>query len=44
MVLQTLIERHLSEEDSKVFFRTYSELISDYNAGRLDAVGIDHIK
>jgi hypothetical protein len=44
VVLQTPIERHLPEEGSKLLFRTYAKLISDYNAGRLDAERIDRIQ
>ena len=44
MVLQTPIERHLSEEDGKVLFSTYSKLIGDYNVGQLDSGRVNQIK
>jgi len=44
VVLQTPIERHLSEEDGKLLFRTYSKLIGDYNVGRLNSGRVNQIK
>jgi hypothetical protein len=44
VVLQTPIERHLSDEDAKSLIERYSELLGDYNAGRLDRHLINNLK
>jgi hypothetical protein len=44
VVLQTPIERYLTEQDGKLLFRTYSKLIGDYNVGRLGSERVNHIK
>ena len=44
VVLQTPIERSLSDEDARSLIKCYSELLSDYNAGRLDRDCINNLK
>jgi hypothetical protein len=44
MVLKTPIGRHVSQEHDKLFSRTYSKLIDDYDVGQLDSGRVNQIK
>ena len=44
VVFQTPIVRRLSEEDARLLLETYSELLDEYNADRLDRERVNNIK
>ncbi len=44
MQIRTLSKRRLSEEDGRLFVRTYLKLIEDYLAGRLDPDRLDRLR
>lgn len=44
MIFQTPVEERLSDEDGRLLFETYRELVSNYDAGRLGSDRVDGIK
>lgn len=44
VVLQTPIVQHFSGEDAKSLIESYSDLLGNYNAGRLDRDRINNLK
>jgi hypothetical protein len=44
VVLQASIEQYLSDEDAKSLMDSYSDLLGDYKAGRLDRDRINSVK
>lgn len=44
MVFQAPVQQRLSDEDGRLLFETYRELVGDYDAGRLDLDRVDRIK
>ncbi len=44
MIFQTPVQERLSDEDGRLLFETYREVVGDYDAGRLDSDRVDRIK
>ncbi len=44
VVLQTPIEQHLFDKDAQSLTKSYSQLLSDYQAGRLNRNHINSVK
>jgi hypothetical protein len=44
MIFQTPVERRLSDEDGRLLFEAYRELVENYDAGRLDSNRVNHLK